>query len=284
MDLNNKCAVMTGRYAVCQNTLRSGDMETNIGWAAAAGATAIALEAGDVQEIGLERTRDLLAEHSMSVSSLMNGLAGVLSLGLGGAATERVDEAATLCAALGAPGVLLTTGPLDGRSVSEADRACSTWFTQMAPVAADSGVRLLLEPVHPLLRWTSYVHSLGHGAELTAGHEGTGLVLDTGHLWWDRSFASDVAALVKQIGSVQIDDVDPAGLVEYRYSRVQLGEGELPLAEMIRVIEGAGYQGLYENEVIARIPRHDRVEFMRRGGVWLAELLASVSDGHPPGR
>jgi sugar phosphate isomerase/epimerase len=61
------------------------------------------------------------------------------------------------------------------------------------------------------------------------------------------------------------------------YRRTQLGDGVIPLAELIEVLETSGYRGFYENEVIARVPRGDRTAFVRLGGERLAELLHAVT-------
>jgi sugar phosphate isomerase/epimerase len=265
------------RYSICQAVVRGQDLATDVMWAAAAGATGISLVATDVEAYGLEQAKGLLATHGLAVSSVERAIGSVLSDDPAEAQEQRVVTAVELCAALGAPGVLVTTGPIDGLGIApaEADARCRGWFERMAPIAAAAGVRLMLEPVHPLLRWASYVHSLRHAVELTGGAPGTGVLLDVGHLWWDRHLVDDIGALVDQIVSVQVDDVDPEGLREFRYARVQLGDGAVPVRELIGVIEGAGYTGWYENEIGRRMLRDERVAFFRESGERLGALLAS---------
>jgi sugar phosphate isomerase/epimerase len=264
------------RYAVCQSVLRSGDLATDIGWAGAAGATGIGLDASAVLATGIDAVVDLLAQNGLAVSSLQPALDPILTSTTQREVAANVEAMVTLCTDLGASGIMLTTGPRGDRSIAAADRACAAWLSDMAPIAADAGVSLLLEPVHPLLRDVSYVHSLRHAVELTAGQAGTALVADTGHLWWDRRVNEDLTELASAIGSVQIDDIDGDALVEMSYRRTQLGDGVIPLAEIIEALETSGYRGFYENEVIARIPRGDRTAFVRLGGERLAALLHAV--------
>ena len=263
------------RYAVCQRVLRSGDVATDIAWAAAGGASGIGLEAGSVLAAGLAAVTRALKAHDLSVSSLIGALDPVLTMRSDIETIGRVEDTVELSAQLGATGILLTTGSLGDRQIADADLACRRWFETMAPVAARAGVKLLLEPVHPLLRHVSYVHSLRHGAEITGELPGTGLLADTGHIWWDRWVTDDLVTFAGQIGSVQIDDIDSDALVDYSYRRTQLGDGVIPLAALISALESGGYAGFYENEIIARVPRADRIGFVRTGGRRLAPLLRS---------
>jgi sugar phosphate isomerase/epimerase len=264
---------MVDRYAVCDNVLRIGELGATLEYVVAAGAAGLGVSFNSVETLGAAEARVLLDDAGVVASTLMSAPAILGQDGEPAAHADRIAAILDVCAVLGAPGVLLTTGTLGDLSVRDADARCTAWLAFMAPLAEERGVRLLLEPVHPLMRMVTYVHTLRHAADLTQCLPGTGLVLDVGHLWWDRHFGEDVSALVAQIGTVQLDDVDAAALDEYRYLRVQLGTGVLPLADMVRTIEGAGYTGFYENEVIARVPREERAAFVAEGGAWLAGVL-----------
>lgn len=263
------------RYAVSQRVLRSGDLATDLAWAEAAGAAAVGLEAADVVATGTDATRQLLDRHALTAVTIHGGLPSILHATIDEAAIHQVRSVVERAAALGARGVIVTTGWLD-RPLAEADRHCSAWLAAMAPVAAAAGALLLLEPVHPLLRRFAYVHTLRHAADLTGEADGTGLLADTAHLWWDRDLMSDISTHGGRIGSVQIADVDSAGLEQMTYLRTQLGDGDVPLAEIVGALEASGYRGFYENENIVSLPRSERVEFVRVGGDRLGRVLAST--------
>jgi sugar phosphate isomerase/epimerase len=264
------------RYAVCQAVLRSGDIATDIEWAARAEAAGIGLEAQSVIAAGTGTVLAMLNEAGLGASSLMGALDPILAMAGAPEAEARSRAMIELCAELGAPGLLLTTGALGDRSIIDADRECAEWLAAMAPLAVEAGVSLLVEPVHPLLRHVSYVHTLRHATELTGERPGTGLLVDTGHLWWDRSLFDDITAHAARIGSVQIDDIDADAMAAYSYRRTQLGDGVVPLPEIVDALETAGYRGLYENENIARTPTADRIEFARLGGERLAAMIADA--------
>jgi sugar phosphate isomerase/epimerase len=265
------------RYSICQAVVRAQDFGIDLAWAAAAGASGVSLGAMDVEEYGIERTKALLSREGLAVSTVERWGGSPLDGEPPELQVQAVTGAIELCASLGARGLLVTTGPIEplGIGPAEADRRCKAWFELMAPIAAAHGVRLALEPVHPLLRWASYVHSLRHAADLTGGSPGTGVLLDVGHLWWDHNLFDDVSALVDQIVSVQVDDVPVEALREFHYARVQLGDGCIPLRELIGAIEEAGFRGWYENEIGMRMRREDRIEFFRTSGQRLTAMLAS---------
>lgn len=275
---------LSARYAVCENALRSGDFATDVAWAQAAGAAALGVDATAVATAG-PTAGEVLAQSGLCASSLMGAIPPTLtapSPAAGWAAAEReVAAVVDRCARLGAPGVLLTPGPRHQLSYAEADRRGREWLARMGPLAAERGVRLLLEPVHPLLVQVGHVHTLAHGAELVADIPGAGLVLDVGHLWWDRRFTADLADTIGLVGTVQIDDVDPAALADYRYARTQLGDGVVPVAEMVAAIEGSGYDGFYENESSRRSRRDERVEYFAEGGRRLVSWLQEGAAAHP---
>ena len=128
----------------------------------------------------------------------------------------------------GAPGVLASTGPLDEYSSREADARCRAWLERLAPRAVDLDVVVMLEPMFPMMREYSYVHTLPHALELVAGLDGATVVVDTGHLWWDPRLVECFQANVADIGTVQLTNISAHALDRLRYSRAPLADGRDP--------------------------------------------------------
>lgn len=266
------------RYAVCQRVLRGRNFSEIVGLTVKSGATGLGVMFDAVVEHGADEVRRMLDDNDLVASSLMGAIGPVLA-GDDAEQVEPVRRAVEACAVLDAPGVVITTGALDDSSVNDADARCRRWFERVAPLAQASGVRILLEPIHPLLRWASYVHTLRHAIELTQQLPGTGLCLDTAHLWWDRDFTTDVVALCDEVFTVQVADIDANALREYRYARTQLGTGALPLEAMLTTLEDAGYRGLYENECVPPLPQGEQAAYVHRGGEWLGRLVRNSATG-----
>jgi sugar phosphate isomerase/epimerase len=117
------------------------------------------------------------------------------------------------------------------------------------------------------------VHTLEHGLALAGGIEGAGVVLDVGHVWWERDLDRLINDHIDDIGLVQVTNIDRAALVEVRYDRAPLATGgDVPVASIVATLEAAGYRGWYEDETIARIPRDERLAVLVASREWFESL------------
>jgi sugar phosphate isomerase/epimerase len=130
----------------------------------------------------------------------------------------------------------------------------------------------MLEPIHPILTSITRVHTVRHALQLIDGIDGAGLVLDSAHLNWDRYALEDLAPAVDRISTVQLADVPAEAVAERQYARAPFGAGILALADFVRAIEDAGYQGRYENEVLTRIPSVERPAMQTKSREWFESL------------
>jgi sugar phosphate isomerase/epimerase len=189
--------------------------------------------------------------------------------------TASLDDAARrldIAARFGAPGALVGTGPLGARSPAQADAVCRDWLIRAAPLASEREVRIMLEPMHPLMRRWSFVHTLRHALTLVDGIADTGVVVDFGHIWWEDGLDALLAGHVEEIVSVQVTNVDATALEEIRYERSPLEAGDVPVASLVGLLEAAGYHGWYENETLVRIPRDQRFDMLRASREWFEAI------------
>ncbi|MFN8027648.1 MAG: sugar phosphate isomerase/epimerase [Acidimicrobiia bacterium] len=260
-------------WAVEQGTTRGGDVATDARLAAGAGFAALGLTLDSLLAQGVEATGEILTEAGLDAS----GIQGLPDLLVDPDETRSTYVAALDAAAtLGAAGCLVGTGPIDDRSVRAADAAVRARLAALGELAAARGTRLLLEPMHPILRAWNYVHTLAHAAELIDGLPGVGVALDVGHLWWDRHLLDDLTTCVDQIGIVQLTDVPWTALDGLRYERDRPGTGDVPLPRLLRALDDAAYGGPYEVEILLRMPRDERPQF-------LADVRAALDDAWATG-
>jgi sugar phosphate isomerase/epimerase len=243
---------------VCEQVLRQGSFAGDVALASTAGIRAIGVDAAAVDAIGVGEAVRILGGEGLRVSSYMT---------LDDAA-RRLDVAARL----GAPAALVMTGPLGALAPAPAEAMCRDWLARAAPLAVERGLRIMLEPLHPLMRRWSFVHTLRHGLALVEGIAGAGVVLDLGHVWWERGLDLAIREHVGEIVSVQVTNVNAAALEEMRYERAALEAGDVPVASLVGLLESSGYRGWYENEVLARIPRDRRLEWLRASREWFEGL------------
>jgi sugar phosphate isomerase/epimerase len=263
---------MTGRYAVIELVLRQGSFAADVAATKAAGVDGIGVDAEEVGAIGAAEARRILDGEGVQASSYV-GLDPIL----GGDGTASLDETARrleVAATVGAPGAVVATGALGARAASEADKVSHDWLVSAGALAGGCGVRIMLEPIHPVMRHLSFVHTLAHGLSLVDGVNGAGVVLDIGHVWWEPGLDELIRDHVADIVSVQVTNVDSAALEALRYERSRLDCGDVPVAALVGLLESSGYRGWYENEVLVRTPRSQRLDLLRASREWFEGIVA----------
>jgi sugar phosphate isomerase/epimerase len=262
------------RFAVCEQVLRQGSFADDVAVAKAAGVSAIGVDANAVDATGAREARRILDSEGVGASSYI-ALESILAKD---GAAAPIDEAARrleAAASLGAPSAVVVTGSLGALAPAEADALCHDWLARAASIAAEVGIRIMLEPVHPLMRHLSFVHTLAHGLALVEGIDGAGVVFDLGHLWWERGLDGLIRDHVADIVSVQVTNVDSAALEDFRYERAPLDCGDVPVASLVRLLESAGYRGWYEEEVLVRSRRDQRLDLLRSSREWFERQVGT---------
>jgi sugar phosphate isomerase/epimerase len=121
----------------------------------------------------------------------------------------------------------------------------------LIPLAAELGVTLALEPMHPgcAAEWT-FLTSLDDTLDLlqTVADPHVKMVLDTYHLGQQGDLAGRIAGIAPQIAIVQLGDArrPPDG----EQNRCRLGKGVVPLADIIAALKAGGYDGYYDVELL----------------------------------
>jgi sugar phosphate isomerase/epimerase len=245
-------------------------MDSDLELVAEAGIGAVALLSEEVDRTGTQETARLLHERHLTVSSILSGVRV-----LHGSAEEFAEVMRAriqVARYIGAPVVLLTTGALGGRSITEADAEVIRRLQGVSPLAKDSNVTLGLEPVHPFLRTHSYVHTLDHAAEIVAEIPQAGIVFDVCHLYWDRRILPLIAEHTRSVVSVQLANLSPTGIEDRRWRRSALDAGVIPVEELIRSLEEAGFRGYYEYEVLGLADPGSCCSGLEAGRQWFATV------------
>jgi sugar phosphate isomerase/epimerase len=145
-------------------------------------------------------------------------------------------------------------GGLGDRNLDGARGRVATAVEILLPHAEDAGVRLAIEPMHPMFCADRGVVSTVDGAlELAAPFpaELVGLVIDTYHVWWDERIWSRIAdaGAAGRIACFQVSDWItplPAGVL---LGRGLPGSGCIELRRFVSAMDAAGYTGPIEVEV-----------------------------------
>ncbi|WP_225828683.1 sugar phosphate isomerase/epimerase family protein [Streptomyces naphthomycinicus] len=210
-----------------------------------------------VRAYGVEATARLVRDAGLTVTTLCRG--GFLT------ATDPVERAEALgdnhaavdeAAALGTDTLVLVSGglPAGSKDLHGARERVADALAVLAPYAADRGVRLAIEPLHPMYAADRCVVStLAQALDLAERFPArqVGVTVDTYHVWWDDRAPAQIAraGAAGRIHAFQLADWTtplPEGVLN---GRGQLGDGAIDMREWKGYVEAAGYTGCVEVEL-----------------------------------
>ncbi|MFC4108666.1 sugar phosphate isomerase/epimerase family protein [Micromonospora zhanjiangensis] len=239
------------RFSFNQATAKHWPMPDLVAGCVAAGVRNVGLWREETAAHGLARTTDLVRGAGLTVTSLCRG--GFFTTPDRYDDNRRaIDEAATL----GAPVLVLVSGGLpDGsRDLAGARRQVGDAIGELVPHALAAGVRLAIEPLHPMFcSDRCVVSTLGQALDLAAPYPAAavGVVVDTYHLWWDDQVWDQIdrAGRDDRLACFQVADWItplPAGVL---LGRGLPGAGCVDLRRFRSAVDAAGYTGPIEVEV-----------------------------------
>ncbi|THA28819.1 sugar phosphate isomerase/epimerase [Streptomyces sp. A1277] len=269
-----------GRLSVNQETVKQWSLPELAEGCAKAGIDKVGLWRAPVQEYGVEATARLLSDHGLSVTSLCRG--GFLTA-LDPAQRARAldDNRAAIEEAAGVATdtlVLVSGGlPAGSKDLYGARERIADALAELAPYAAGRGVRLAIEPLHPMFASDRCVVStLSQALDLAERFpaEQVGVVVDTYHLWWDDQAPAQIARAGAggRIHSFQLADWItplPAGVL---LGRGQLGDGSVDFRALRTAVEATGFDGPIEVEIF------NEALWARDGAEVVAEVAARYAE------
>ena len=239
-------------------TTKGWSLREAVAGCVAAGVPGIGLWRDKVAEAGLDVAARLIAGSGLTVTSLCRGgfFTGDAAHRAAAAADNRraVDEAR----ALGAGVLALVAGglPPGSTDLAGARAQVTEGIAALAPYAAEQGVRLAIEPLHPMFcADRAVISTLGQALDLAEQVEpgrarpNVGVCLDSYHVWWDPQLPAQISRAGPRIFAFQVSDflvpIPPDALL----GRGHLGDGVIDIPALARAVLGTGYAGLIEVEI-----------------------------------
>lgn len=240
------------RLSLNQKTTQHWSVEEAVAGCVAAGIPWIGLWREHVADAGLEETAALVREAGLGVSSLCRGGFFPAPTQAGReAAVEDNRRAVDEAVALGTDTIVLVCGGLAGGGLDDARRQVIDGIRAVVPYAADRGVRLAIEPLHPMFcADRSVIVTLAQALDVAEEFDASvvGVVIDTFHLWWDPTVWHQIGRAGERIFSYQVCDwLDP--LPDILMGRGMMGDGVIDFARFGRAVSAAGYRGPIEVEI-----------------------------------
>lgn len=198
--------------------------------------------------------RRLLAAHDLRATSL-NSAGYVLHADPAAARAQAAydDRLFAAAAELDAPVNLIPGGLLHaapGTSLRDARARATDGIARFAERARQEGVRLALEPFHPMaIGPRGCINQISAALEAIAPFPWMGLTLDLHHSWWDADLERLLTDHAQRIMVIQICGIElPADGSAPR--RAELGaSGSQEVSRMLRLVAASGHTGFIEYEV-----------------------------------
>jgi sugar phosphate isomerase/epimerase len=218
---------------------------------------AVAIWRDSMKEHGAKTTRRLIDDAGLQVTSLC--AAGFVSTADPGEAVHALDEvrrAIDDAAAIGARTLMFITGGVDPRdkNIATTRARCLDRLASLGPHARAAGIKLAIEPLHPMAAGTrSLVSTLSLAndwCDQLADDAVYGIAVDTYAVWWDPDLPRQIARAGKRICNFHIDDW-LADTRDLRLDRGMMGDGLIDIRGIRTMVDAAGYNSFIEVEIFS---------------------------------
>ncbi|MBO9606540.1 MAG: sugar phosphate isomerase/epimerase [Paenibacillaceae bacterium] len=208
-----------------------------------------------VAELGLAASAQAIRDNGLRVSSLCRG--GMFPAATAAEREERLDDnrrAVDEAATLGADTLVLVCGPAPDRDIDSARGWVQDGIDKLVPYAREHGIKLGIEPLHPMYAAErSVINTLAQANTLAERYapEDVGVVVDAFHVWWDPEVYAQIARAGTRILGFHVSDwIVPTP--DMLLGRGMMGDGVIELRRLREAVEAAGYAGPIEVEIFNR--------------------------------
>jgi len=221
-----------------------------------------------VESSGLAESVKVLEDSSLEVVSLCRGgfFPAIDAEGRQSAIDDNrkaIEEAH----AIGAPLVVLVCGAVPGMPLGDARKQIEEGIAALVPEAEAAGVRLGIEPLHPMYADTrSAITSVGQAMDIVEGigSDLVGVTVDVYHLWWDANLEGDLWRAGDSIFSFHVCDWRTPTR-DVLNDRTLMGEGCIDIPQFRGWVEAAGFDGFIEVEIFSDENwQWDQVDYIER--------------------
>ena len=240
------------RLSLNQKTTNNWGVREAAEGCARAGIGFIGLWRDKVAETGLSESARIVRDAGLRVSSLCRGGMFPAATAAGRRTSlddnrRAVDEAVTL----GTDVLVLVSGPPLDLDLDAARAMVEEGVHQLAPYAAQAGVRLGIEPFHPVLMMErSVIVTLAQALDIAVRFDPgrVGVVVDVYHVWWDPDLYRQIARASGRIFGFHANDwLSPKP--DLLLSRGITGDGPIKIRRICEAVDEAGYTGPIEVEI-----------------------------------
>ncbi|RBP46107.1 sugar phosphate isomerase/epimerase [Roseimicrobium gellanilyticum] len=158
--------------------------------------------------------------------------------------------------ALGAPLIVLVCGAVPGQPLEESRKQIADGIARVLPVAVQAGVKLAIEPLHPMyaddrsaINTTKQANDV---CDALGSPEGLGIAVDVYHVWWDDALEANIKHTAEKNRLFAFHACDwKTPTTDILNDRGLMGEGCIPIRKIKGWVEEAGFTGHNEVEIFS---------------------------------
>ena len=164
---------------------------------------------------------------------------------------RAIEEAAEL----GAPLIVLVCGADPSQSLEDSRKQIQEGIETILPQAEAAGIKLAIEPLHPMYADTrSAINTLAQANDMAAQINSpfVGVAVDVYHLWWDPFLEQEIKRCGENnhLFAFHICDWN-SPTTDMLNDRGLMGDGCIPVNKIRSWVETTGFNGFYEVEIFS---------------------------------
>ena len=157
--------------------------------------------------------------------------------------------------AVGAPLIVLVCGADAGQSLEKSREQIAEAIIRILPAAKSAGVKLAIEPLHPMYAGDrSAINTLNQANDMAEliGSEWIGVAVDVYHLWWDNTLQAEIkrCGARNNLFAFHVCDWN-VPTTDFLNDRGLMGEGCINIPQIRSWVEEAGFTGFNEVEIFS---------------------------------
>jgi len=178
---------------------------------------------------------------------------------------KAIEEASELGTSL----IVLVCGADPIQSLEDSRKQIQEGIQTILPQAKAAGIKLAIEPLHPMYADTrSAINTLAQANDMAEQINSpyVGVAVDVYHLWWDPSLEQEIKRCGDNDHLLAFHICDwNSPTVDILLDRGLMGDGCIPVNKIRSWVEATGFNGFYEVEIFSnKYWQQGQVQFLKK--------------------
>jgi sugar phosphate isomerase/epimerase len=235
-----------------------------------AGVKGISVWRDTLEGRNIKQTGKMLHDHDLTIVSLCRGgFFPAKDLNKRKLAIDDNRRAIEEAAQLGAPLLVLVCGADPSQPLEESRKQIQDGIGELIPLASAAGIKLAIEPLHPMYADTrSAINSMKQANDMAEelNSPWVGVAVDVYHVWWDPFLEKEIKRCGENGHLMAFHICDwKVPTADMLLDRGLMGEGCIPVKQIRSWVEAAGFTGFNEVEIFSTTHwKENQTEYLQK--------------------